>query len=300
MNRRLTFAIARIVAAGSVVVAVVFALPARAQAPLPTTPGLPWTYLPDATFTTADSAILHHKDSVSGYTLRYVYKLHYHPELMEIVDGKISVELPRNPGESEVVAFNRARIDTSYSRVVRPGEEDTSMRVNAYGYTSDSYPAGSLLIVYRPEQVVLGERNWETLFSDIGSAPRWYEVFRPVIYDSLGLRVALFFQFTDPVYHPPISSMSESYAPLPQAPYPSPCTDRLHFTAPEAWAGHRGEVVVVAAGGRVVHRASVIFASGPDLLPREVVGSLPVGAYAIILRNPKAKQPSALGRFVKQ
>lgn len=262
--------------------------------------GLPWTVLPDSAFSEQDSAwIQRFQKFKEPLKVRWVYRVKFHITLTDTSGRMISAELPRNPGESEIVTWLSARYDTTYTSVVDGFGRDTTYRLECFGFesrTPSTRGGTSLSVSYFPRQTALGKDYSLGFFAMIQRAPSLYVVEKPPhTPDSIGF----FIQYVDDIYHPAISPVREAYVTMSEPPFPNPCRDALNYIAPVDWARDVGEVIFFGPGGQIVHRSETRFGAGPRQLPAYVLATLPAGSYLLTLRNRSKTPGVAVAQVLK-
>jgi len=213
-----------------------------------TTPGLPWTYVPAdqvpayAVDTAQERVVLDYPPQIPIYSdleIRHLYRIHFHPLLMELDSlGRMTVEIPRNPGESEMVILESGHIRERIA-IIRP---DTFHRgYSVGGFRSQQAPELSLIQVLigvsdrtelpgTPDSIVsgdilLGPKTYLVHPNSPGDADAW----------------AYFIQFVDSVWHPPlVSNTKEIDVPagaeaLSMYPNPMRSGGVVQVTVPPAW-----------------------------------------------------------------
>ncbi|MFK8056062.1 MAG: T9SS type A sorting domain-containing protein [Saprospiraceae bacterium] len=225
-------------------VAVVVALHAQSF----TTPGLPWTYVPDdqvpayAIDTAQIPVVLDYHKNFRAYRdleVRHLYRIHFHPLLMELDSlGRMTVEIPRNPEESELVVLESGHIRERIA-IIRP---DTFHRgYSVGGFRSQQAPELSLI------QVLIGITDGtefpgtpdSTVRGDILLGPKTYLVHPNSPGDADAW--AYFIQFVDSIWHPPLVSSVEEIELPPDAAqlsvYPNPARrgSVVNVAVPSAW-----------------------------------------------------------------
>ncbi|MFK8055753.1 MAG: hypothetical protein AB8F78_06495 [Saprospiraceae bacterium] len=213
-----------------------------------TTQGLPWTYVPNdqvpsyAIDTAQERVVLDYFPQIPIYSdleVRYLYRIHFHPLLTEFDSlDRITVELPRNPGESELVVVESGRL-TEQIAIFRP---DTFHRgYSVGGFRSQQAPELALIQVGvllidgteypgTQDSIVTGEiRLGPTTYvvhpNFVGEADAW----------------AYFAQFVDSIWHPPlVSSLEEVELPLDAAllnvhPNPARSGSAVNVVVPPDW-----------------------------------------------------------------
>ena len=291
---------ARSIAAGSLLLAAMLTSDVIATyAQLPSTPGLPWTYLPDAEFSPEDSAWIESiSRELAPAEVRYAYKIHYHIDLVDTTGGVVNAELPRNPGESDIYGWNLTKFGLDSTTIPRGRERRYLYSYRVNGFRSEGKNDGaSFSTYYRPRQVVWDVEYPVAFWASISHSPTLYQVYKPRhTADSIGF----FVQFVDSIHHPAISPVAETYLTFETPPYPNPFTTDLRFDAPDAWRGEEGEVLVFGGGGRVLYRESLNFAHGTQRITGAALAALPSGRYTLILRNPARKPSLAVTQVVKR
>ena len=273
---------------------------AAAQTPLPVTPGLPWTYLPNAEMSARDSAFIaaHLEFTNYGPDLRYFFKIHLHPEIAVVEDRQLNVELPREPDSAEIMTYSNGYVVLVSLRAT---ETDTLFRWDIFGSQFDS--AKNRLVdigaLYTPSQVYDGDSIPERLWGTIRSSPGYYALTRA---DHSPPRVAFFLQFVDSLYHPPLVSAA-AVMPLQRevAVRPNPCISHLTIALPDEWRRRAIDVTVVdPRGQRVLQRG---FPAGrTDIrLDSDAFAALPGGVYGVHLAPASGggRREVAVTTFVK-
>lgn len=214
-----------------------------------TTPGLPWTYVPKdqvpayAVDTAYEREVLdyfYEADSMFGnFEVRHLYRIHFHPLLTELDSlDRITVEIPRNPGESELVVLDLGRVT---QQILLVGPDTVHRGFGVGGFRSQQSPELTLIslgvsLIDRREfsgsldstvsgEILLGPGDYRVWPNFPGDADAW----------------AYFIQFVDSVWHPPIVSdveemeLPDGTAQLSLYPNPAQRGSIVSVALPEGW-----------------------------------------------------------------
>jgi len=230
-----------------------------------TTPGLPWTYVPDdqvpayAIDTAQIPVVLDYHKSFRAYRdfeVRNLYRIHFHPLLMELDSlGRMTVEIPRNPGESDMVVLESGHVRKQIA-IVRP---DTFHRgYSVGGFRSQQSPELSLIqvLIGLIDRTELPGIPDSTVNGDILLGPKTYLIHPNSLGDADAW--AYFIQFVDSIWHPPLVSIIEEIE-LPQDAvalhvYPNPLRSGgvVQIAVPPAWRDDRISLRLYDPTGRQV------------------------------------------------
>ena len=266
------------------------------------TPGLPWTVVDESELPpeAIDSATYNFiVDLVSqSDELRYLFRVYFHPELIEIVDGKIYAEIPRDPGVTEVLHWNNGQIDSS--QVDGVGESDY---IRYRGNESDHPNTGqfsNFMLTY-----VIGIdtsiRSYpETYFGEIQFAPAPYTLFGGPA-GTGAHRYGYFIQVVDSIYHPQVSSAREPLSKVQVSAYPNPCTNRFTVDIPELWRQNPSTLTILhGSTGQVVYQVELPLGRAKITLTEETLNKLSPGFYAAFIRREDGEGGVAATNLIKQ
>ncbi|MFK8056063.1 MAG: hypothetical protein AB8F78_08095 [Saprospiraceae bacterium] len=230
-----------------------------------TTPGLPWTYVPDdqvpayAIDTAQIPVVLDYHKSFQAYRdleVRHLYRIHFHPLLMELDSlGRMTVEIPRNPGESDLVVLESGHV-TERINIIRP---DTFHRgYGVGGFRSQQAPELSLIqvLIGVIDRTELPGTPDSTVNGDILLGPKTYLVHPNSPGDADAW--AYFIQFVDSIWHPPLVSSVEEIELPPGAAllsvYPNPVRrgSVVNVAVPSAWRNDAVSLRLYDPAGRCV------------------------------------------------
>ncbi|MFK8056064.1 MAG: hypothetical protein AB8F78_08100 [Saprospiraceae bacterium] len=230
-----------------------------------TTPGLPWTYVPDdqvpayAIDTAQIPVVLDYHKNFRAYRdleVRNLYRIHFHPLLMELDSlGRMTVEIPRNPGESELVVLESGNIRERLA-IIRPDTFHVGYSVG--GFRSQQAPELSLIqvLISVTDRTELPGTPDSTVNGDIFLGPKTYLVHPNSQGDADAW--AYFIQFVDSIWHPPLVSSVEEIELPPEAAklsvYPNPVQrgSAVNVAVPSAWRNDAVSLRLYDPAGRCV------------------------------------------------
>ena len=248
----------------SLLLAIVATPEALAQRNL--TPGLPWTYIvedsiPDRAKGPAwDSVEQGIRDVYATLDQRYneirhIYRVRFHPGLTTILPGdSIRVEVPRNPGESEIVTLGTA---TMYRRTTREGDHTFDSGWVIGGFRSNERPElrAATLTFTEGDNTRARPPDQDTFYlAQLKFFPEYFFLqggVRGGDTDEYGFMI----QFVDSVWAPRISSLaSDPAVELALRAYPNPASEEVTVDLPDDWATAPLSVRVYGPTGATVAR----------------------------------------------
>lgn len=266
------------------------------------TQGLPWTVVdesevpPEGNDTTTYNFIV---DLVSqSDELRYLFRVYFHPELVEIVDGKISAELPRDPGVTEIIQWDGGIIDSS--QIDGSGNEDY-IRFRGFGSSNpNTSPFSTFMLTY-----VIGIdtsiRSYpETYYGEIQFAPAAYTLFGGPAATGAH-RYGYFIQVVDSIFHPQVSSVREPLSPIQVKAYPNPCTDQYTIEVPKPWQQKPSTLSILhGSTGQIVFQNEIPPGQAEITLTDETLHNLAPGFYTALIRREDGVGGVAATNLIKQ
>lgn len=266
------------------------------------TQGLPWTVVdeselpPEAFDSTYHKAIIDYIGD--NAEIRYLFRVYFHPELTEIIGGKIYAEIPRDPGVSEIISWNRGRIDSS--NVDGLGSSD---RILYRGNESD-HPSVSPISIITLTYVI-------ALDTSLNFYPEAYNgliQFGPATYELFGgpngagaHRYGYFIQVVDSIYHPQVSSVREPFAKVQVSAYPNPCTDHYTIEVPKPWQQKPSTLSILhGSTGQIVFQNEIPPGQAEITLTDETLHNLAPGFYTALIRREDGVGGVAATNLIKQ
>jgi len=221
--------------------------------------GMPYTYIPKEELPEcydfgAERAWLKETlDYVEGTPhpdIRYVYRVYNHPELIEFGPGEgigsMTIEVPRNPGESEFVTFTTCdsfRLATSPEIISWQGLDPETGGLGAVDYKFVDRSARETGPI--PDTVYVGF---------VLGLPANYKINDGLPNDR---RWGFFVQNKDPTFHPALSSTVDlTRRPDPEI-TPNPGKDLVRIETPDGWADNAGRITVRSLIGQIVFQQTV-------------------------------------------
>lgn len=266
------------------------------------TPGLPWTVVDESELPpeAIDSATYNSLVDFVNQSdeLRYLFRVYFHPELTEIVDGKISAELPRDPGVSEVVHWNRGRIDSS--QLDGQGQEDYIR----YRGNDSSHPSLSPFSIFMLTYVIVSDTSLvsypEDYFGTIQFGPAYYALFGGPT-GTGAHRYGYFIQTVDSIYHPQVSSVREKISSIQLHAFPNPCRNNFTINVPSIFSQRTSVLTLIEKStNRVVYQTQNFTGNETIELKEGILGALMSGNYLAFIRREDGVGGVAFVNFVKQ
>ncbi len=266
------------------------------------TPGLPWTVVDESELPpeALDSATYYSLVDWASQSdeIRYIFRVYFHPELVEITDGKIYVELPRDPGVSEVVFWENGRIDSSdydnqgnFDIIRYKGNESSHPSLGRFSNFTLTYDIGL--------DTVQGGQP-EDFYSFIRFAPSYYTLFGGPYNQGVN-RYGYFIQVVDSIFHPQVSSTREKLIPIQVKTFPNPCTDYFTVGLPELWSQKQSTLTIIQSStGQMVYQHKLTQGKAKVELKEDVISNLTSGYYAVFIRRDDGEGGVAYANFVKQ
>ena len=212
------------------------------------TPGLPFTYvvedsIPDYARGPAWDSLEHrirtyHARLDQRYNeIRYIYRIHCHPDLASITDQDSStVQVPRNPGESELITLGRAG---KYKDVVTVGNHTYEAGWVVSGFQTRQRPelTGATMLLSESDDTAAQPPSPDTTYwGFLKFFPEYYSI-KGGLRGSDGEAYAYLVQFVDSVWAPRIVSTAEVSPPeLMLTAYPNPAREQVTVELPDDWA----------------------------------------------------------------
>ena len=265
----------------------------------PTTPGQPWTYVPDELVPAEvrDTAFI---NEIYGFwntefsTVRRIFRVYLHPELLPspLVADSVRATIIYDEDSVRTVAWGNFWSDT----ILRLGTN----RVNFYGFRSLDRNMSTASFRFNWFRDFLGVDSTRYVYHvSMEGSPGYYLIYGgPQLSDTH--RWGYFVQFVDSIYHPVSSLSNAPVDKLAIAPWPNPCRNSLNVVPAEG-AG-LFDLTVVDALGRTVYRrqsqhVTRTAASTPLTIDDASFGALVPGMYQIIVQRQGGKPQGA--SFVK-
>ncbi|MFK8057093.1 MAG: hypothetical protein AB8F78_13300 [Saprospiraceae bacterium] len=266
------------------------------------TPGLPWTVV-DESELPAEAFDSAYHNAIIDYIgdnaeIRYLFRVYFHPELTNLVDGKIYAEIPRDPGVSEIISWNRGRIDSS--NVDGLGNSD---RILYRGNESD-HPSVSSNSIFALTYVIA----LDTSLSFYPEAYNGLIQFGPATYELFGgpkgagaHRYGYFIQVVDSIWHPQVSSVREPLSSIQVKAYPNPCIDQYTIEIPELWQQKPSTLNILhGSTGQVVFQVELPLGQAEITLTEETLNNLAPGFYTAFIRREDGVGGVAATNLIKQ